>query len=181
MEKRIDDQKILLQEKRERADEVLNEYHDAQAECKDNLDEMWSKCNQCITQKCVQYYADNCEVALKSAIEEDEIIPPCRQKPTSPCNNQGNNQPDQPDNNQSVDTPLTKSVPSIPDDTSDNSDNSPKVSGSMQIIVNGKPVSSMEDALESIKEQMQQTVTPPCEPGSKFEQFSQLVSMQRID
>ena len=43
LEKRIDDQKIMLQEKRERADEVLNEYHEAQAECKDNLDEMWSK------------------------------------------------------------------------------------------------------------------------------------------
>ena len=169
-----------MQEKRERADEVLNEYHDAQAECKDNLDEMWSKCNQCITQKCVQYYADNCEVALVKAIEEDEIIPPCRQKPSSPCNNRGNNQPDngQPDNSQPVDTPLTRSGPSTgPND----SKNSPIVSGSMQIIVNGKPVSNMEDALESIKEQMQQTVTPPCEPGSKFEQFSQLVSMQRKD
>ena len=146
LEQRIDEQKILLQEKRERADAVLSEYQAEQSVCKDNLDQMWAKCNQCITQKCLNYYADNCEAKLAEKIEEDEIVPPCRQKPNSPCNNR-------------------------------NKPPTPRVSGSMQIIVNGKPVSNMDDALEHIKEQMAKTVTPPCEPGSKFEQFSSLVSM----
>ena len=136
LEKRIDEQKILLQEKRERADAVLSEYQAEQSVCKDNLDQMWSKCNQCITQKCLSYYADNCEDKLNKQIEEDEIVPPCRQKPNSPCQNRQKN------------TPTTS-----------------RVSGSMQIIVNGKPVSNMDDALEHIKQEMAKTVTPPCEPG----------------
>ena len=99
---------------------------------------MWSKCNQCITQKCLSYYADNCEDKLNKQIEEDEIVPPCRQKPNSPCQNRQKN------------TPTTS-----------------RVSGSMQIIVNGKPVSNMDDALEHIKQEMAKTVTPPCEPGTQ--------------
>ena len=146
MEQRIDEQTILLQEKRERADAVLSEYQAEQSVCKDNLDQMWTKCNQCITQKCLNFYADNCEAKLAEKIEEDEVVPPCRQKPNSPCNSR-------------------------------NKPPTPRVSGSMQIIVNGKPVSNMDDALEHIKEQMAKTVTPPCEPGSKFEQFNSLVSM----
>ena len=48
----------------------------------------------------------------------------------------------------------------------------------MQIIVNGRIVSTMEEALEIIREEMSSVSKPNCKPGSKFSQFNSIVSNQ---
>ena len=86
------------------------------------------------------------------AEERDEIVPPCARRPQSPCKN----------------TPR----PARP--------NKPQPSGNgrMKITVNGKIVSNMEEALETIKSEMTSSISPPCEPGSKFSEFSSVISTQ---
>ena len=83
------------------------------------------------------------------AEERDEIVPPCARKPQSPCKQNPRPRP-----------------------------NRPQPQGRMKITVNGKIVSNMEEALETIKSEMTSSISPPCEPGSKFAEFSSVISTQ---
>ena len=127
---------------------------------------MWSRCNKCITSKCTAYYRENCEQDSK-LVEQPErpIVPPCRQKPNSSCNNR---------NPVPTRAPSTKCGPNGCDPGPN--PNMPGSGNHMRIVVNGKIVSTMEEALELIKTEMSSSVTPNCEPGSKFSQFNSIVS-----
>ena len=96
------------------------------------------------------FVQDNCQEEMPSEAEErDEIVPPCARKPQSPCKQNPRPRP-----------------------------NRPQPQGRMKITVNGKIVSNMEEALETIKSEMTSSISPPCEPGSKFAEFSSVISTQ---